>query len=152
MCGISGVFEYGRSEGSTDEALVVAMRDTLRHRGPDGDGAWVSPDRRVGLGHRRLSIVDPSGGAQPMFGDDGEVLVFNGEIYNYPSLRRELEGRGTSFRTRCDTEVILRLYAIYGEDCLHHMDGMFAFALWDPSRRRLFFARDSVEGAANETA
>src|SRR5205807_4081938 len=144
MCGIAGIYQYGRIDGDVSEQLVTEMRETLRHRGPDGEGTWISEDRRVGLGHRRLSILDISGGAQPMIGNRGEVLVFNGEIYNYPSLRRTLEHDGVSFRTNCDTEVILHLYERHGRECLEHLNGMFAFALWDPVERRLFFARDRV--------
>jgi asparagine synthase (glutamine-hydrolysing) len=144
MCGIAGVYEYGRSEGSVAEALVLRMRETLFHRGPDGEGLFISQDRRVGLGSRRLAIVDIAGGDQPMFGRNGEVLVFNGEIYNYPTLRRELERQGVSFETDCDTEVVVRLYELHGERCVDFLNGMFAFAVWDPRRERLFFARDRV--------
>ena len=144
MCGIVGVYEYARRVGGVSEALVDGMRDTLRHRGPDGAGSYVSPDRRIGLGHRRLAIVDPKGGAQPMFGVHGECLVFNGEIYNYPALRRRLEREGINFRTNCDTEVILHLYAHYGERCVDYLNGMFAFALWDQQRGTLLLARDRL--------
>jgi asparagine synthase (glutamine-hydrolysing) len=144
MCGIVGIFEYGRREGHVDEGLLLAMRETIQHRGPDDAGAWVSGDRRVGLAMRRLSILDLAGGGQPMFGQQGEVLVFNGEIYNYPALRRELQADGVSFRTTCDTEVVLKLYERHGTDCLRHLNGMFALALWDPARRHLFFARDRL--------
>jgi asparagine synthase (glutamine-hydrolysing) len=144
VCGIAGIYEYERSEGSVSEALVLRMRETLIHRGPDGEGLFVSQDRRVGLGSRRLAIVDIAGGDQPMFGRNGEVLVFNGEIYNYPTLRRELERQGVSFETDCDTEVVVRLYELHGERCVDFLNGMFAFALWDPRRERLFFARDRV--------
>jgi asparagine synthase (glutamine-hydrolysing) len=144
VCGIVGIFEYGRSQGSVSEALVLRMRETIRHRGPDGEGIFLSPDRRLGLGHRRLAIVDISGGAQPMFGRNGEVLVFNGEIYNYPTLRKQLAEEGVVFETNCDTEVILRLYELYGDRCVDFLNGMFAFALWDSKRKRLFFARDRL--------
>jgi asparagine synthase (glutamine-hydrolysing) len=144
MCGIAGVFEWGRTVGTVSEDLVVRMRETLHHRGPDGEGVFVSPDRRLGFGHRRLAIVDVAGGAQPMFGEDGSCLVFNGEIYNYPELRRSLAASGVRFRTRSDTEVILHLYRRYGDACVEHLTGMFAFALWDPRRERVFFARDPV--------
>jgi asparagine synthase (glutamine-hydrolysing) len=144
MCGIVGVFEYGRGEGGLTAGLLDALRDTLHHRGPDDAGTWVSDDRRVGLAMRRLSILDLAGGHQPMFGEAGEVLVFNGEIYNYPRLRERLEAEGVVFRTTCDTEVILHLYARYGEGCLDHLNGMFAFAMWDPRRERLFLARDRL--------
>jgi asparagine synthase (glutamine-hydrolysing) len=144
MCGIVGVFEYDRCKGSVTEALVTRMRDTLVHRGPDDAGTWVSADGRVALGMRRLSILDLAGGGQPMFGRAGEVLVFNGEIYNYPDLRRDLEREGVRFRTTCDTEVILHLYGRHGRDCLSLLNGMFAFALWDPADRSLFLARDRL--------
>jgi asparagine synthase (glutamine-hydrolysing) len=144
MCGIVGVFEYGKNAPSVSERVIDDMRETLHHRGPDGAGTWISPDRRVGFGHRRLSILDISGGSQPMIGERGEVLVFNGEIYNYPRLRRELEADGVAFRTTCDTEVILHLYEKYGRDCLQHLNGMFAFALWDPRTEEVFFARDRI--------
>ncbi|WP_265562947.1 asparagine synthase (glutamine-hydrolyzing) [Streptomyces hygroscopicus] len=144
MCGIAGVYEYGRAVGRVTSETVTRMRDTLGHRGPDGAGVHVSEDGRVGLGHRRLAIVDLSHGMQPMFGEDGECLVFNGEIYNYPALRRELEGRGARFRTDCDTEVILHAYRHYGDACVERLTGMFAFALWDPGAERLLFARDPV--------
>jgi asparagine synthase (glutamine-hydrolysing) len=98
----------------------------------------------VGLAHRRLAIVDIQGGAQPMIGTDGHVLVFNGEIYNYPALRQELEQEGVTFRTHCDTEVILKLYERVGEGCVDRLNGMFAFAVWDPHRRKIFFARDRI--------
>jgi asparagine synthase (glutamine-hydrolysing) len=144
MCGIAGVYEFGRAGGGVSEELLVRMRDSLRHRGPDDAGSWVSPDRRVGLGNRRLAIVDIAGGAQPMFGRNGDVLVFNGEIYNYPTLRRELEAQGVVFETDCDTEVVLRLYELHGPGCVDSLAGMFAFAIWEPAGRRIFFARDRL--------
>src|SRR3954468_18543741 len=122
----------------------MSMRETVHHRGPDGAGLWISPDRRVGLAHRRPAIGDLEGGAQPMFGANGEVLVFNGEIYNYPALRKELQAQGATFATTCDTEVILRLYERHAERCVEFLNGMFAFALWDPNRQRLVFARDRL--------
>ncbi|HEX8066703.1 MAG TPA: asparagine synthase (glutamine-hydrolyzing) [Thermoleophilaceae bacterium] len=144
MCGIAGVFEHGRTRGGVSEDLLVRMRRTLAHRGPDGEGLFVSPDGRLGLAHRRLSIVDLAGGAQPMHGEGGTCLVFNGEIYNYPQLRRELEADGARFRTDCDTEVILHLYERHGDGVVERLVGMFAFALWDPRRERLLFARDPI--------
>lgn len=143
MCGITGVFEFGSSQEVSAD-LIVRMRDTLGHRGPDGTGYWVSADRQVGLGHTRLAILDLDGGAQPMAGPGETMLVFNGEIYNYPQLRRDLEADGVQFDTRCDTEAILHLYARYGRDCVAHLNGMFAFALWDHRSGELFFARDRV--------
>jgi asparagine synthase (glutamine-hydrolysing) len=144
VCGITGTFQYGRSEGSVSAELLVRMRETLHHRGPDGEGLFLSPDRRVGFGHRRLAIIDPAGGKQPMLAPDGTCVVFNGEIYNYPELRKALDATGIKFDTRCDTEVILHLYRRYGERCVDHLTGMFAFAVWDPMHGRIFFARDPV--------
>lgn len=144
MCGIAGVFEHGRGTGGVSEALLLRMRETLYHRGPDGEGLFISPDRRVGFAHRRLAIIDLAGGSQPMHGPDGTCLVFNGEIYNYPALRTALVSDGICFQTRCDTEVILHLYRRYGERCVEHLTGMFAFALFDPMLQRVFFARDPI--------
>jgi asparagine synthase (glutamine-hydrolysing) len=127
---------------------IDKMRDTIAHRGPDGAGTWVSEDRRVGLGHRRLAIVDLSAAAaQPMAAADGAVQVtYNGEIYNHANIRRELEATGRhSFRTdHSDTEVLLRAYLEWGVDCLSRFRGMFAFALWDGRSRRLWLVRDRV--------
>jgi asparagine synthase (glutamine-hydrolysing) len=142
MCGFAGIFEYGRSRGGVDAETVIRMRDSLRHRGPDGEGLHITEDRRLGLGHRRLAIVDPSHGDQPMFGAAGECLVFNGEIYNYPALRADLERDGARFATDCDTEVLLHLYRREGEGMLERLTGMFAFALWDARLGRLLLARD----------
>jgi asparagine synthase (glutamine-hydrolysing) len=144
MCGFVGVYEYGLGDGTLAPALLDDMRDTLRHRGPDGAGTFVSEDRRMALATRRLAIVDPRGGDQPMFGPKGECLVFNGEIYNYPGLRKELERDGQRFESDCDTEVILHLYRRYGDGCVRHLTGMFAFALWDPERGELILARDPI--------
>jgi asparagine synthase (glutamine-hydrolysing) len=119
------------------------MTTAIAHRGPDGDGFFS--DGPVGLGHRRLAIIDLVTGDQPMSSDDGSViLIFNGEIYNFRELRRELEARGAAFRTASDTEVILHAYEAWGVDCLPRLRGMFTFALWDKARRRLFLARDRV--------
>jgi asparagine synthase (glutamine-hydrolysing) len=139
MCGIAGLVT---APGQVADArLLKAMTDILAHRGPDGDGMHL--DGRVGLGHRRLAIIDLTTGDQPMASDDGRVwVVFNGEIYNFRELRRDLESRGERFRTTSDTEVLIKAYEVYGTDCLRHLRGMFAFALWDGRRRRLFLARD----------
>src|SRR5437588_4822972 len=116
--------------GPVDERLLVRMRDTMIHRGPDDDGVFL--DGSVGLGHRRLSIIDPSGGHQPMSNADGTLWVtYNGEIFNFGDLRALLESRGYVFRTKSDTEVILHAYAEFGERCVEHFRGMFTFGLWD---------------------
>jgi asparagine synthase (glutamine-hydrolysing) len=144
MCGINGIVAYHSSSSLPEEAELLATRDAMRARGPDGCGAWWSMDRQCGLGHRRLSIIDLSDRAsQPMTSEDGRlVVVFNGEIYNYPQLRAELEVDGTQFRTTSDTEALLHLYARHGAEMVHRLRGMFAFAIWDQALRRLFLARD----------
>lgn len=125
------------------EPLLVAMRDALTHRGPDDAGVFV--EGPVGLAHRRLSIIDLAGGHQPMASQNGSVqVVFNGEIYNFPELRHHLESRGRKLTTSSDTETIVGLYELYGEDCVDHLRGMFAFVLWDGARRRLLAVRDRV--------
>lgn len=140
MCGIAGIF-HAETPKPVDPARVVRMCDAIAHRGPDGSGVWT--DHGVGLGHRRLSIIDLAGSPQPMHAADGRaVIVFNGEIYNFRELRRELEQAGFAFRTNGDTEVILAAWAKWGRDCLSRLDGMFAFALYDLDRRQLFLARD----------
>jgi asparagine synthase (glutamine-hydrolysing) len=140
MCGIVGAVSASR----VDASLVERMRDRLVHRGPDAAGLWSSPDGRVVLGHRRLAIVDLSPEAnQPFLSADGSCAVtLNGEIYNFRALRRELEREGARFRTSSDTEVLLESYRHWGEACLERLSGMYAFAIWDGSRDRLFCARD----------
>src|SRR5262245_50435105 len=141
MCGIVALYRADGTPVLPDE--VVAMRDALAHRGPDDAGYHV--DGPVGLGHRRLQIIDLEGGHQPMANARGTVhVVFNGEIYNYPELRQMLLGRGIPLQTRSDTETILGLYELYGADCVEHLRGMFAFVLWDAERRRLLAARDRL--------
>lgn len=143
MCGIIGFVNFeGHARG--DAAVrVKRMTDTLVHRGPDAEGFYV--DDFAALGHRRLSIIDLSGGHQPMGALDGRLqIVFNGEIYNFLAVRSDLEERGYRFRTRSDTEVILLSYAEWGEHCVEKLSGMFAFAIWDASERRLLIARDRV--------
>src|SRR5512140_1090733 len=141
MCGIVGICGIEPMQG---DALLVSMRDVLRHRGPDDAGTWVSPDRAVMLGHRRLSIIDLSpGGHQPMSDRSKSLTItFNGEIYNYRELRDELSSLGHVFQTASDTEVILEAYRQWGTDCLERLNGMFAFALFDGARDLLFAARD----------
>lgn len=142
MCGISGIFEFARSR-PVDSAVVHRMNDSLRHRGPDDEGIYV--DRGIGLGHRRLSIIDVAGGHQPISNEDGTIWVLlNGEIYNYPSLSTDLQERGHQFRTRSDTEAIVHLYEEYGDACFTHLRGMFAIAIWDSRQNRLVLARDRV--------
>src|SRR5438105_13643723 len=146
MCGITGVLNLGlAAEPVSVEPTLRAMADSLRHRGPDADGYFVSPERDLGLGFRRLSIVDPATGDQPMTNEDETIwLVYNGEIYNHAAHRPTLEAKGHRFRSRCDAEVILHLYEEYGPDCVHHLRGMFAFALWDSRRRQLLLVRDRI--------
>src|SRR5687768_16469652 len=142
MCGIAGLV-YRDAERPCDTRQIVAMRDTFTYRGPDDAGAYV--DGPAGLGHRRLSIIDLGGGHQPMTDATGSlVIVFNGEIYNYREIRKQLVAKGHRFRTESDTEVILQLYAEYGERCVDAMNGMFAFAIWDRTGRTLFLARDRM--------
>lgn len=142
MCGICG--ELRTSGGTTSPERIVGMRDALVHRGPDAEGLYLSPDRRVGFGFRRLRIIDLSPDAdQPMTNEDGTVrLVFNGEIYNFRALRTELEGKGHRFRSKSDSEVIVHLYEEEGVAAVARLDGMFAIAIWDERQRRLVLARD----------
>jgi asparagine synthase (glutamine-hydrolysing) len=142
MCGIVGVYHRDR-ERSCSEAQLLAMRDQMVHRGPDDQGIYL--DGNLGLGHRRLSIIDLGSGHQPMMTPDGDLcVVFNGEIYNYRTLRAELEARGCVFRTHSDTEVLLHLYREHGEQGVSRLNGIFAFAIWEKRRRRLFLARDHM--------
>jgi len=142
MCGICGIVNFSASE-PVDSHLVQRMNDRQAHRGPDDQGYFI--EENVGLGHRRLSIIDLSGGKQPMFNEDGSVVVvFNGEIYNYADLTGDLIAKGHRFATRSDTETIVHAYEQYGEDCMRDFRGMFAFAIWDRKRRRLFLVRDRL--------
>ena len=143
MCGINGIAFSPRSGRQADEAKIVRMRDILHHRGPDDGGVFV--DGNIGLGHRRLSIVDVAHGAQPMFnGDRNLAIVYNGEVYNHADSREELIDKGYEFQNRSDTETILHLYEEYGRDCVDYLRGMFAFAIWDRRKRELFIARDRL--------
>ncbi|MBW2172023.1 MAG: asparagine synthetase B, partial [Deltaproteobacteria bacterium] len=140
MCGICGVVHVD-TDSPIDKGMLGRMTDIIRHRGPDSDGFHIAPG--IGLGVRRLSIIDLETGDQPISNEDQTVtIVCNGEIYNFQELRQELLSRGHRFRTRSDVEVIVHLYEDYGVECLHHLRGMFAFALWDARRRRLMLARD----------
>ena len=144
MCGIAGIFAYAESAPPADSEELIRVRDAMRSRGPDGEGLWLSNDRRVALAHRRLAIIDLSpSGAQPMSTSDKRLHVtFNGEIYNYRALRAELEGTGYRFRSNSDTEVLLHLYAERGAEMVHALRGMYAFAIWDAGDKTLFLARD----------
>jgi asparagine synthase (glutamine-hydrolysing) len=144
MCGIAASFAYAPESPAIDRNELVASLHSMANRGPDGSGIWASPGSRVGLGHCRLSILDlSSNGAQPMANPQGDnVIVFNGEIYNFKALRRELEQKGYCFRSTSDTEVLLHLYAEKGRAMVDSLRGMYALAIWDARKRGLFLARD----------
>lgn len=148
MCGVVGALSLNGPSFKVTEPYINRMRDVMAHRGPDGAGTWVSADHRIGLGHRRLSIIDLSNSAsQPMSNHDGSIwLSFNGEIYNHAEIRRELESEGFhNWRTdHSDTEVIIHAFEHWGIDCLSRFRGMFAFALWDSRREELWLVRDRV--------
>jgi asparagine synthase (glutamine-hydrolysing) len=142
MCGIAGLIQFDSSRRA-EPADVARMTDALAHRGPDDFGFFF--DGPVGLGHRRLSIIDLAGGRQPIDNEDGSVvIVFNGEVYNYANLTCDLVARGHAFKTRSDTEAMVHAYEEYGDDCVHRFRGMFGFAIWDRRRRRLLVARDRL--------
>jgi asparagine synthase (glutamine-hydrolysing) len=146
MCGFVGWLDHSR-DLRQERALVTAMTETMRDRGPDGGGIWIAP--QIALGHRRLAIIDIAHGHQPMVATTGPrqtptVLVFSGEVYNFRELRSELIGRGHRFSTHCDTEVVLRAYLEWGTGCPERLNGMFAFAVWDGVRERLVLARDRL--------
>jgi asparagine synthase (glutamine-hydrolysing) len=142
MCGIAGIYNANTAVPIA-ESILRRMTAALAHRGPDGDGFHIEPG--IGLGHRRLAIIDLAGGQQPMFNADGSiVIIFNGEIYNHLTLRHELEQQGHIFRTRSDTEAIIHGWESWGVNCLDRFSGMFAFALWDRKRQLLFLARDRL--------
>lgn len=140
MCGIVGFTTPGQDPAAAKQ-IVQGMADLIRHRGPDGEGCYA--DGTAALGHRRLSVIDLAGGGQPMLNEDGTlVVVFNGEIYNYKTLRARLQQRGHTFATDSDTEVLLHGYEEWGRDLPCRLRGMFAFAVWDRTRGTLFCARD----------
>jgi len=142
MCGIAGIIHQDK-QMPVQENVLCAMRDVISHRGPDDLGIFI--DKGVGLAHRRLSIIDLGSGHQPMYSPDKkQVIVFNGEIYNYLQLKSELEKTGSVFRTSSDTEVILEMYRQYGEQCAARLNGIFAFAIWDKEQKKLFLARDHM--------
>jgi len=141
MCGICGLASSDERPG--DRELLREMNDAIRHRGPDSEGSYI--DQGIGMAMRRLSIIDVKGGDQPISNEDGSAwIILNGEIYNYPEMRQQLEGRGHRFKTRTDTECILHYYEDEGYACVQRLRGMFAFALWDRGRRRLLLARDRL--------
>ena len=144
MCGLNGIFAYHDAANPPSKDELLKTRDQMTARGPDGAGAWWGQDGRIGFGHRRLSIIDLSERArQPMTDPDGSLVVtFNGEIYNFRELRCGLEAKGHRFLSDSDTEVLLHLYKEKGEQMLHDLRGMFAFAIWDATQGRLFIARD----------
>jgi len=142
VCGLTGIFDT-RSKREVDRGLLVRMNESLFHRGPDEGGIHTAPG--LGMGHRRLSIIDRSGGQQPLFNEDGSVVVvFNGEIYNFAELAKELRQKGHTFRTHSDTEVIVHAWEEWGEACVDRFRGMFVFAIWDSKREQLFIARDRL--------
>ncbi len=142
MCGICGTFLFSH-EAQVDAAEVRRMNAQIIHRGPDEDGFFLNG--RIGMAMRRLSVVDLSSGQQPISNEDGTIwIVYNGEIYNYPDLKRDLENRGHRFKTRSDTEAIVHAYEEYGVDCPTKLNGMFAFAIWDARKERLFLSRDRL--------
>jgi asparagine synthase (glutamine-hydrolysing) len=146
MCGLAGFFAHAAHAAPIKRATLIAMRDRMAPRGPDGVGLWIAPDGRAGFGHRRLSIIDLSEtGAQPMVTPDGRyTIAYNGEIYNYRALRAELIDQGVAFASDSDTEVVLHLYARHGAGMLGKLRGMFALAIWDAQARTMFLARDPL--------
>ncbi len=140
MCGITGILNLDKNK-PVDEASIRKMAASIIHRGPDDEGFYIN--QNVGFGFRRLSIIDLSTGHQPISNEDGTIwIIFNGEVYNYPELRKSLISRGHQFKTKTDTETIVHLYEEYGKDCVQHLRGMFAFAIWDDNKKQLFCARD----------
>src|SRR5262252_8764784 len=141
MCGICGFAVPSSSDRRVDESVVTRMCESLVHRGPDDSGIYA--DTHAALAHRRLSIVDLSGGHQPMSNEDKRIwITYNGEVYNHLDLKPDLEKAGHIYRTSCDTETIIHLYEDQGKRAADHLRGMFAFAIWDSRRRQLLLARD----------
>jgi len=145
MCGIAGIYNFQKPEPVTHET-IKSMTDSIIHRGPDGEGQYISENKKIGFGHRRLSIIDLSeAGAQPMHTKDKSIsITFNGEIYNHKKLRKELESKGYQYHSKTDTETILYHYQEKGLDCIKDLEGMFAFAIWDNQKNRLFLVRDRI--------
>src|SRR2546423_1603127 len=146
MCGICGIYEYGMNAPGVSEALLISMRDQLSHRGPDDAGVYLTKDRRLGFGHRRLSIVDLSPAGHNPMPNEGETvwITFNGEIYNHQKLRKELINKGHLYRSRTDTETIIHLYEERGLDFVQDLEGDFAIGLWDENASCLVLARDRI--------
>src|SRR5262245_43209400 len=146
MCGIVGIYEYGVTVPTVSEALIAQMRDRMTHRGPDDAGTYITANRRLGFGHRRLSIVDLSpAGHNPMPNEDESIwITFNGEIYNHEKWRENLISTGHTYHSRSDTETIIHLYEERGLDFVHEIEGDFAIALWDANLHCLILARDRV--------
>ncbi|KAF0249529.1 MAG: asparagine synthase (glutamine-hydrolysing), partial [bacterium] len=146
MCGIVGIFKFGSVHPEITENLIENMRDRMTHRGPDDAGVYISPDGRIGLGHRRLSIIDLSAsGRQPMPNEDNTIWIsFNGEIYNHRRLRKELVDKGHIYFSETDTETLVHLYEERGLDFVQPLEGMFAIALWDSNEERLVLVRDRL--------
>lgn len=143
MCGIAGIFNYHSPVETSSEMNVKKMLSMIHHRGPDESGIYL--DKNLGIGSVRLSIIDLSTGQQPMCDDSGRYwIVYNGEIFNYPELKANLLKKGVRFKTNCDTEIVVQMYARYGADCLNQFNGQFAFCIWDKQKRELFLARDRV--------
>ena len=143
MCGIAGVYNYPLFAEPTYEHHMKRMLSVIQHRGPDETGIYLG--EKVGLGSVRLSIVDLSTGQQPLSDSSGNYwIVYNGEVFNYPELRQDLEQKGIKFRTTCDTEIVVQMYAMYGAGCLKYFNGQFAFCIYDKEKQELFLARDRV--------
>jgi asparagine synthase (glutamine-hydrolysing) len=143
MCGINGILHL-QTQRKVDERLLTIMRDALEHRGPDDKGIFVN--KNIGLGHRRLSVLDvTTAGHQPFLSEDGRyAMVYNGEIYNFKVFYSELKSKGFEIRTHSDTEVLMKLFQLYGLKMLHRLNGMFAFAIWDTLEKKLIVARDRM--------
>lgn len=143
MCGIAGIYNYHSPKEPSIELSVKKMLSTIRHRGPDESGMYLG--KNVGIGSVRLSIIDLASGQQPMSDESGNFwIVYNGEIFNYPELRQEIEKKGIKLKTHCDTEVLVQMYALYGAGCLKYLNGQFAFCIWDKKKQELFMARDRM--------
>jgi asparagine synthase (glutamine-hydrolysing) len=145
MCGICGFIELEEKPLALMRNEISGMCDSIRHRGPDEQGNFIDEKNGLALGHQRLSIIDVSSGQQPMTNENSKIqIIFNGEIYNYLEIKKSLEQKGHQFKTNSDTETIIHAYEEWGEDCLHHLRGMFAFAIWDANKKSLFCARDRI--------